>query len=177
MKSDTERKRFYESRMHERTKRMHVHLSKDLRGKLKQKKRSVLVRAGDKVKVMRGPGKGKSTKVVRVSHQKMKVYLEGITVRNARGKETMQPLQPSNLLLLELEQTKERQKLFTEAAFKKPEKKETPKAQIKPETAGTVEAKQVQPTPQTMVKPAAVEAEIEEEKKAEEKPAAKEGSR
>jgi len=160
MKSDTERKRFYEAKMHQRTKRMHVHISKELKAKLKQKRRAILVRAGDKVKIMRGPGKGKTAKVVRVSHQKMKVYAEGITVRNAKGRELMRALQPSNLVLLELEQTKERQQLFTEAAFKKQEKKpEAPKAAPKAEATKAKIA--------TEVKPASVEAEVVEEEKAE----------
>jgi len=169
MKSDTERKRFYEAKMHEKTKRMHVHLSKDLRQKLKQKKRSVLVRVGDKIKIMRGPGKGKTAKVVRVSHLKMKVYVEGITARTAKGREVMKALQPSNMLLVELEGTKERKQLFAEAAFKKAEKKpETPKTEIKPEVR--VESK--------VVKPATVEAEIVEEKSEQVKPvASSEGTR
>ena len=59
MKSDTERKHYHKEKKHRRKKRLHVHLSGDLRSKLKVKKRSLLVRKEDSVRVMRGPGKGK----------------------------------------------------------------------------------------------------------------------
>jgi large subunit ribosomal protein L24 len=129
MKSDTERKKFYTEPLHKRKSRLHVHLSKDLRGKLKAKKRSVLVRKGDTVRVMRGPGKGKEAKVSDVNTQRRKVFLEGIVAKNARGREVALALEPSNLLLLALEATKERREIFSEDAFRKAEaqKKEAPK--------------------------------------------------
>ena len=40
---------------------MNAHLSKELRGKLKSRKRSILLHSGDTVRVMRGPGKGMTT--------------------------------------------------------------------------------------------------------------------
>jgi len=167
MKSDTERKRFYGARLHEKTKKMHVHLSKELRGRLKRKRRAILVREGDRVRVMRGPGKGTSAKVSRVSHLKMKVYLEGVTVRTAKGREVMIALQPSNLLLVELEQTKERRELFTEEAFKKVEKKaEKPKVEAKPEAQEVrAEAQGAKPKAERM-SPATVDAEVVSEKPA-----------
>jgi large subunit ribosomal protein L24 len=172
MKSDTERKRFYNAKLHQKTKRMHVHLSKELRTKLKSKRRSLLVREGDKVRIMRGPGKGKSVKVARVSHLKMRVYGEGITARTAKGREVLIPLQPSNLLLLELEQTKERKELFTEAAFRKEEKtqvsaKKADTAPLAPagskreaESKPKAEAKQEPKAAPEAMDPATVEAEV-----------------
>ncbi len=139
MKSDTERKHFYKAKLHEKTKRMHVHLSKDLRAKIKRKKRALLVREGDSVKIMRGPGKGKSAKVARVSHLSLKVYCEGVVLKSAKGREVLRALQPSNLMLVGLEQTKERKELFSEEAFTKKEAK----AAAKPESK--VEAKPVAP--------------------------------
>lgn len=140
MKSDTERKRFYNSKNHQKTKRMNVHLSKGLRASIKKKKRSLLVRKGDRVRVMRGPGKGSEGKVLRASHAKMKVYVEGMVLRTAKGREVLQALQPSNLMLVSLEQTKERKELFSDAAFKKPEAK--PKSAVKVEKS-TIEAEVV----------------------------------
>lgn len=127
MKSDTERKRYHTEKLHKRKKRMNAHLSKELRGKLKSKRRSILLHSGDTVKVMRGPGKGKETKVSRLSTAKRKVYLEGVVVTNARKKEVAVAIEPSNLMLLALEPTEERKKLFSEDAFKK--KKEAPKVE------------------------------------------------
>jgi large subunit ribosomal protein L24 len=167
MKSDTERRRYYNAKLHQKTKKMHVHLSKELRGKLKRKRRAVLVREGDKVRVMRGPGKGTTAKVSRVSHLNMKVYLEGVTVRTAKGREIMKPLQPSNLLLIELEQTKERKELFTEEAFKKAEKKaEKPRMEAKPEPAevkAEIKTQDTKPRVES-IKPATVQAEVVPEK-------------
>lgn len=131
MKPDTERRKYYKAKNHQKSKRMNVHLSKELRGKMKTRKRSALVRKGDRVRVMRGPSKGTSAKVVKVSHTKMKVYLEGVSVRNARAREVMVPLSPSNLELIGLEKTKEREVFFSEAAFSKEKKEEKKKLDVK----------------------------------------------
>ncbi len=138
MKSDTERKRFHKEKLHKRKSRMHVHLSKDLRGKLKAKKRAVLVRKGDTVRVMRGPGKGKEAKVSDVNVVRRKVFVEGVVTKSARGREVAVALEPSNLLLTALEATKERRSIFSEEAFRKaeaPKKEHKPaaKAEAKPE--------------------------------------------
>ncbi len=141
MKPDTERKKHYKAKLHKKRNSLHVHLSKELRGKLKKKKRSILVRRDDKVKILRGPGKGKEGKVSRVDVSKRKVFVDGITVRNARAKEVLVPLQPSNLILVALEPTKERKQLFSEEAFKKPSKK--------PEKKEAKEEKLLLPKPET----------------------------
>lgn len=138
MKPDTERKRYYTEKLHRRKARLHVHLSKDLRGKLKSKTRAILVREGDTVRIMRGPHRGKEAKVGRVSTVERKVFLEGVSVKTARGKEKALPLEPSNLLLLSLEPTAERKEMFSEDAFRKkeaPKKAEAKAEPAKPETA------------------------------------------
>jgi len=148
MKSDTERKKYYTEKLHKKKNRLHVHLSKDLRGKLKTKKRALLVRKEDRVKVMRGPGTGKEAKVVRVSTLNRLVYVEGVTAKNRKGKENLLALEPSNLLLIGLEPTEERKQIFREDAFRKEEKKhEVPKLdsaaqEPKKEHAHADEAKQ-----------------------------------
>ncbi len=131
MKSDTERKDYHSEKLHKRKNRMHSHLSKELRSRLKSKKRAVSLRKGDTVKVMRGPHKGKEAKVSDVNVVRRKVFLEGITVKNARGRELPVPLEASNLLLTALESTPERKEIFSEEAFRKKEapKKEAPKAE------------------------------------------------
>jgi len=147
MKSDTERKHFHKEKKHRRTKRLHVHLSKELRGKLKVKKRSLLIRKDDNVRVMRGPGKGKEGRVTRVSVQKRKVYVDGVTVNTAKGRETVVALEASNLLLVSLTPTEERKKFFSAEAFKKP-KAEKPKKEEKPEAKKAkveVKAEKVKP--------------------------------
>jgi ribosomal protein uL24 len=134
MKSDTERKKYYTEKLHKKKSRLHVHLSKDLRGKLKTKKRAILVRKEDRVKIMRGPGTDKEARVVRVSTLQRKVFVEGIVAKNRKGKEVLIALEPSNLLLVGLEPTEERKQIFREEAFKKHEPKPAP-AEVKTEPA------------------------------------------
>ena len=57
---------------------------------------------------MRGDRKGHSGKVMDVDLSALKVYVEGVTHRNAKGVENPIPLDPSNLLLLEGEFSKNR---------------------------------------------------------------------
>jgi len=118
MKPDTERKIRYKSKLHKKKDFLHVHLSKDLRQKLKIKKRALLVHKGDKVKIMRGFARDKVGKVAKVNYNKVKVYVEGISKRTARGKEVLVAIEPSNLLLLETEMTKERKEMFKQEASK-----------------------------------------------------------
>ncbi len=137
MKPDTERTKHYKAKLHKKRNDLHVHLSKELRTKLKKKKLSILVRSGDSVKVMRGPGKGKEGKVSRVDISERKVFVDGITTKTAKAKEILIALQPSNLMLTGLESTKERKELFSDDAFKKPKvekkKEEKPKEEKKEE--------------------------------------------
>jgi large subunit ribosomal protein L24 len=85
-----------------------AHLSKELRAKLSTKKRSASVHKGDRVKLMRGENKGKSGKVIEVDLANLKIFVEGVTRRNAKGVEKLMPIEPSNLLILEGEFTKDR---------------------------------------------------------------------
>jgi len=150
MKSDTERKRYYNEKLHRRRSRLHVHLSKDLRGQLKVKKRAVLVHKGDTVRVMRGPSKGKEAKVGRVDVIRRKVFLEGVTVTNIRGKEMPLALEPSNMLLIGLESTEQRKEIFRDEAFRKKEL-----AKPKPEAAKTETPKPTTTTQTTAPKASA----------------------
>ncbi len=91
---------FFTAPLHERQKFAGVHLSKDLRAKLK--KRSLPGRKGDKVKVLRGKFKKKEGKIVSIDLKKPRVFVEGCVLKKQGGKEIMAPIHPSNLLLVEL---------------------------------------------------------------------------
>lgn len=80
-----------------------AHLSKELRKKYLR--RSLRVKKGDKVKIMRGQFKGKTNKVDRVNLKNGKVYITGIETIKKDGSKTMYPFEPSNLLLTELNAT------------------------------------------------------------------------
>lgn len=95
-----QRKFRFTAPLHSQQRHLHVHLSKDL--KAKTKKRSIRVRTGDKVKVMRGRYKGKEGKVVKVFLTKRRLTIEGLTYRKAKGQEVFYPMDPSNVLITEM---------------------------------------------------------------------------
>jgi len=77
-----------------------AHLSKDLIKKYK--KRSLPVRKGDKVKILRGQFKGKEGKIEKISTKKTRVFVSGIEIIKIDGTKTNYSIHPSNLLILEL---------------------------------------------------------------------------
>jgi len=79
---------------------MAAHLSAEL--KKQHGKRSVPVRKGDEVVVMRGKFKKRTGKIARVSTKKYRVYIEGVMVRRTDGTERQAPLHPSNLKITKL---------------------------------------------------------------------------
>ena len=83
-----------------RRKFLSCNLSKELRKK--HRKRSIVVRKEDKVKVMRGKFKGKQGKVLEVNYALSKIIIEGIQVKKQDGSKVNIRLQPSNLQIIEL---------------------------------------------------------------------------
>lgn len=98
------RKALYNAPMHVRQKLVSAHLSKELRKE--KKKRSLPVKKGDRVKVLRGSFKGRSGKVTRVSLNTCRVFVEGLLVKKQSGKEVQAPIQPSNIVITELQERK-----------------------------------------------------------------------
>ena len=95
-----QRKYRYNAPLHVKQKFLHAHLSKELRKKYS--KRSFALRKGDSVKVMRGQFKNKTGKVDEVSVKKTQVYVSGIEFVKRDGTKARYPMQPSNLLVTEL---------------------------------------------------------------------------
>lgn len=102
------RKALYEAPLHVRQKLVSVHLSRELRKKLK--KRSVPAHKGDKVLVLKGRFKKKQGAIAKVDLKKSLVFVEGILVKTQRGKENMAAIAPSTLVALELAERKPKQK-------------------------------------------------------------------
>ncbi len=96
-----QRKYRYNAPLHHRKKMVSVHLSKELRAKLSTKKRNAPVHRGDKVKLMRGEKRGHTGKVIEVDLADLKVYVEGVSQRTAKGVEKLVPIDPSNLMIVE----------------------------------------------------------------------------
>ena len=95
-----QRKYRYNAPLHIKQKFLHAHLSKELRKKYS--KRSIALRKGDNVKVMRGQFKDKTGKVDEVSVKKTQVYVSGIEFVKRDGTKSRYPLQPSNIMITEL---------------------------------------------------------------------------
>lgn len=109
--------------IHIKRKRLSVNLSKDLRKKIG--KRNIIVRKGDKVKIMRGKFKGKTGKIEKVFTKLSKVFVEGINVKKQEGSMVNVKLTPSNLQIIELYE--DDKKRFGKKEQKKIESKENKK--------------------------------------------------
>ena len=114
-----QRKFRYNAPLHLRKKMVAVHVSKELKAKLGTARRSVPAHKGDRVKVMRGEHKGHTGKIVEVELNDLKVYVEGYTQKNAKGIDKLMPVDPSNLLLLEGDFSKDRLEMIQRSGKKK----------------------------------------------------------
>ncbi|MEM5790611.1 MAG: 50S ribosomal protein L24 [Candidatus Aenigmatarchaeota archaeon] len=95
-----QRKFLYKAPLHLRRKMISAHLSKELREKYKR--RSLSLRRGDEVEVMRGEFKKRKGKILRIDTKKYKVYIEGIMRKKTDGTERIVPFHPSNLKIINL---------------------------------------------------------------------------
>lgn len=93
----------YTASNHLRQKFVHARIAKELASKLGIKKRSAGVRRGDTVKVMSGASRGKSGKVVSVDLDRAVVFVEGITRKNAKGKESQIAISASNVYITDMD--------------------------------------------------------------------------
>ena len=96
------------SPLHRRRRMVSAHLSEELWAKYY--KRSIPLRKGDTVKIMRGEYKGKVTKVVKVDYRKVKVSLDGVVSTKADGKQKEKWVDPSNVMLVKLDLSDDRRK-------------------------------------------------------------------
>ena len=115
-----QRKFLAKAPIHIKRKLLSVNLSKDLTAK--QGTRNVVLRKGDKVKIMRGKYKGKEGKVTEILIKQLKVYIENIQTKKQDGSMVNVPLKASNLQIIELNNEDKKR-------FKK--KTETPKKEEK----------------------------------------------
>src|SRR3989338_6614499 len=95
-----QRKYRFNAPLHVRRKFVSAHLAKILRKRFNR--RSVPLRKGDEVEVMRGNNKGLKGHVEIIDLKKCKVYVENIKVKKVNGTEVLKPLEPSNLLITNL---------------------------------------------------------------------------
>jgi large subunit ribosomal protein L24 len=101
-----QRKYRYNAPLHVKGTFLHAHLSKELRAK--HNTRSIRLRTGDEVKVLRGQFAGKSGKVERVDVYFTRVFVSGMESLKRDGTKKPYPLQPSKLLITKLADDKRR---------------------------------------------------------------------
>ena len=94
-----QRKALYNAPAHARGKHLSATLSKDLRAKIG--KRSLPLRTGDKVSVVRGDFKGHEGEVLSVDYTSYKVTIEDVTLSKPDGTATFLPVDPSNLMIID----------------------------------------------------------------------------
>ncbi len=101
-----------------------AHLSKELRKK--HGKRSIAVRKGDEVLVMRGNSRDKKGKVESVDVKRAKIAIEGINKKKRDGTKIKIYFEPSNLQIISLN-LDDRKRLKNRKEEKSGEKKNAPK--------------------------------------------------
>lgn len=96
-----QRKSRYQAPLHSKHKFLGSMLSDELKGKHKIK--TLPVRTGDTVKVLRGDHRGKEGKVAAVDTHKMTITVDGVTVTKSDGTEVPRPIHPSKVMITKLE--------------------------------------------------------------------------
>lgn len=99
-KAKKQRKFLHTAPLHIRRKLMSAHLSKDL--KKKYGVRSMPVRKGDEIEVMRGKFKKRTGRVTRIDTKKYRLYVDGIMIKRTDGTERQAPLHSSKLKITTL---------------------------------------------------------------------------
>ena len=94
-----QRKALYNAPAHTRGKYLSASLSKELREKVGKK--SLPVRSGDKVRVVRGDFKGHEGEVLTVDYTSYKVTIEEVTLAKPDGTNAFLPVDPSNLVIID----------------------------------------------------------------------------
>nr|AJS11799.1 50S ribosomal protein L24P [uncultured archaeon] len=95
-----QRKYRYNAPVHVRRSLMHAHLDKFLRKDYG--KRSITIRKGDEVMVMRGGFKGVKGKISRVDMKALKIYVDSAKVKKVSGQDVEAPIDPSNVIITKL---------------------------------------------------------------------------
>ncbi|MFZ8794188.1 MAG: 50S ribosomal protein L24 [Acidilobaceae archaeon] len=87
--------------LHVRQKLMTAPLSEELREKYGVKR--LPVRKGDKVRIVRGDFKGHEGTVVKVDLRRLRVYVDGVTVKRQDGTPRFVPIHPSKVVIVALD--------------------------------------------------------------------------
>jgi len=86
--------------LHIRRKLVSAHLSKELHSK--HNMRNIPIIVGDKVKIARGSFKNKTGTIEKVDRKDLKVFVSGIENIKKDGSKSLYPIDPSNVIIIEL---------------------------------------------------------------------------
>ena len=100
-KPRTSRKEYLQMNMHTRSKTIAGHLNKRLREELGT--RSISLRKGDVVEIVRGSFKGKEGKITKVERGIGKIHIEKIIRKKSDGTEYNVAIDPSNIMVVGIE--------------------------------------------------------------------------
>ena len=109
-----QRRRVYKSPLHVRKNMLKCRLDEFLQEEYGM--RSMVIKKGDLVRIMRGQFRDTEGKVTAVDYRAIRVHLENATVTRADGKEANIPIHPSNLMLVKLELDDDRKRLLEKKA-------------------------------------------------------------
>lgn len=96
-----QRKLIYKAPLHIRHKLMSVNLSPELREQYGR--RSIPLRTGDSVKVVRGDFRDHEGKVEKIDLKNYRVMIEGASVQKPDGNKVYHTIHPSNMVIIELD--------------------------------------------------------------------------
>ena len=100
-KPSTVRKRWFNAPPHRRRKYLSAPLSPELRAEYGT--RSLPVRRGDTVVILKGDWKMKEGKVTRIDTKRMRIYIEGLTRERMDGSTVPIPIRPWNVMITKLD--------------------------------------------------------------------------
>ena len=104
------RKAYFTAPSSQRRRMMSAQLSKELATKYQT--RSIPVRNGDTVKVVRGPNKNREGKVTEVYRRRWCIHIEKLVKEKMNGQQAKIPIHPSNVQVTNLRLDKNRKDLL-----------------------------------------------------------------
>lgn len=111
-KPSAQRRAWFNMPKHLSKRKLMGRLSSDLRGRYGR--RSVPVRKGDRVAILKGDFRGVEGDVVRVNRKRGKLFIEGASRENARGERVLVPVSSSNVIVVKLYEEDKRRPVFKE---------------------------------------------------------------
>ncbi|MEM0147110.1 MAG: 50S ribosomal protein L24 [Candidatus Micrarchaeaceae archaeon] len=132
-KANKQRFARFNASMHIRQHFAHAHISKDLRQKLGVSTRSIQLRRGDTIKIMAGSMKGKTGKVHSILLRNGTAEIEGITRKDAKGKEKFIPISISNLYIIDMDLSDKRRSAKLKISASKPKQEVSSNSEAQPQ--------------------------------------------